>query len=407
MENNALRTIRVYGTLAKILKRRKFQAVVRSPLDAINFLLSNFPELQTYIEPRAFQITVNDKPINEHQLATPVDLSANEIRIIPAICGAGGDNSAGLVSILAGAALIGASFLFPLAAPILLPLGIGLVLTGVAALIAPVTPEDEDRSDPSASYIFNGVQNTSREGVAVPCVYGEVITGSVTISLGIIQDEDEIEEEFEGGTGDPNPPENQFPEGGVLGGQYPYSYGVEADGTVLETNPRNSYEFLISEDTDYPCGTPCNPLAEPTIPGNKASRVRTSYYWGPQPFYGRAIMFDIRQDVKTYRTVCSGGDDLSLTALGMVMRVYDYSACNTCEIIEGWSIPTFGGAFENPEYGPFGTVEAQADSGTYYVERSYYIQLWRINNAIQPIPGNLQAPSLSGPEFTNVGCYDA
>lgn len=200
-----LKTIRVYGTLAKLLKRRTFQAVVRSPLDAINFLLSNFPELQTYIEPRAFQIIVNDKPINEHQLATPVDLSADKIHIIPAICGAGGDNNTGLISILTGAALIGASFLFPFAAPVLLPLGIGLVLTGAAALIAPVTPENEDRSDPSSSYIFNGVQNTSREGVAVPCVYGEIVTGSVTISLGIIEDEEEIDTNFEGGTGNPNP----------------------------------------------------------------------------------------------------------------------------------------------------------------------------------------------------------
>lgn len=215
MKDPELRTIRVYGTLAKLLKRRTFQAVVRSPLDAINFLLSNFPELQAYIEPRAFQIIVNDKPINEHQLATPVDFSADRIHIIPAICGAGGNNNTGLVSILAGAALIGASFLFPLAAPILLPLGIGLVLTGAAALIAPVTPEAEERSDPSLSYVFNGVQNTSREGVAVPCVYGEIVTGSILISLGTIEDEQELEPIFTGGEGDPLPELFPFPQGGT------------------------------------------------------------------------------------------------------------------------------------------------------------------------------------------------
>ena len=199
-----LKTIRVYGTLAKILKRRTFRAVIKSPLDAINFLLSNFPELKSFIAPRAFQKIVNHKPITEPQLATNVDFIDNEIHIIPAISGAGGNNNA-LFSILAGTALIAASLIFPFAAPILLPLGIGLVLTGAAALIAPVTPDDPDRDDPAKSYIFNGVQNTSREGVAVPCVYGEIITGAVVISVGIVQDDEEIETDFEGGPGDPNP----------------------------------------------------------------------------------------------------------------------------------------------------------------------------------------------------------
>ena len=199
-----LKTIRVYGTLAKTLKRRTFKAVIRSPQDAINFLLSNFPELKSFIAPRAFQIIVNHKPITEHQLATNVDFIDDEIHIIPAISGAGGNNNA-LFAILAGTVLIAASFIFPLAAPILLPLGIGLVLTGVAALIAPVIPEDPEDADPAKSYNFSGVQNTSREGVAVPCVYGEIVTGSVTISLGIMEDEEKIEPEFVGGLGDPCP----------------------------------------------------------------------------------------------------------------------------------------------------------------------------------------------------------
>lgn len=196
-----LRTIRVYGTLAKRLKRRTFEVAVRSPIDAINFLLVNFPEIKNYIEPRAFQIIIGHKAINEHQLSTFVDPTA-EIRIIPAICGAGGN---GLTSILIGTALIGASLLFPFAAPILLPLGIGLVLTGVAQLIAPVVPDDPERDDPAKSYNFSGVQQTSREGVAVPVVYGDIITGSVVISAGFDEYEEEIEFGYIQGEGDPNP----------------------------------------------------------------------------------------------------------------------------------------------------------------------------------------------------------
>ena len=40
-----LRTIRIYGRLAKFLKRRKFEAEVASAAEAVRFLLANFPHL--------------------------------------------------------------------------------------------------------------------------------------------------------------------------------------------------------------------------------------------------------------------------------------------------------------------------------------------------------------------------
>jgi predicted phage tail protein len=39
--------------------------------------------------------------------------------------------------------------------------------------------------DPQESYSFSGIQNTSRQGIPVPVVYGETIVGSVVISAGI------------------------------------------------------------------------------------------------------------------------------------------------------------------------------------------------------------------------------
>ena len=182
-----LRTIRVYGTLAKELKCREFKAAVRSPIDAINFLLVNFPGIKYYIKPRAFQIIVGNTAIAEHQLSTPLEATI-EIRIIPAICGAGGS----VGSILLGTALIAASIIFPFTAPYLLPLAIGLVHTGVAYLLIPVVTDDPQRDDPAKSYSFNGVQQTSRDGVSVPVVYGDIITGSVVISAGFEEFDDEI-----------------------------------------------------------------------------------------------------------------------------------------------------------------------------------------------------------------------
>jgi predicted phage tail protein len=43
----------------------------------------------------------------------------------------------------------------------------------------------ETQLDPQKSYSFSGVQNTSRQGVPVPIIYGETICGSVVISAGI------------------------------------------------------------------------------------------------------------------------------------------------------------------------------------------------------------------------------
>ncbi len=39
--------------------------------------------------------------------------------------------------------------------------------------------------DPQASYSFSGTQNTSRQGVPIPLVYGEMIVGSIVISAGV------------------------------------------------------------------------------------------------------------------------------------------------------------------------------------------------------------------------------
>jgi predicted phage tail protein len=43
----------------------------------------------------------------------------------------------------------------------------------------------DTQDDPRKSYSFSGIQNTSRQGVPVPIVYGETLVGSVVISAGI------------------------------------------------------------------------------------------------------------------------------------------------------------------------------------------------------------------------------
>jgi predicted phage tail protein len=88
-----------------------------------------------------------------------------------------------------GAGFFGAAFaknigLFAFAKGI----GASLALGGVAQLLTPMptVPQGADtQDDPRKSYSFSGIQNTSRQGVPVPIVYGETVVGSVVISAGI------------------------------------------------------------------------------------------------------------------------------------------------------------------------------------------------------------------------------
>jgi predicted phage tail protein len=66
-------------------------------------------------------------------------------------------------------------------------LGGALILGGVAELISPVPkiPQGPDTdNDPRKTFNFSGIQQTSRQGVPVPCVYGLTLVGSVVISAG-------------------------------------------------------------------------------------------------------------------------------------------------------------------------------------------------------------------------------
>lgn len=182
-----LKTIRVYGRLARFLGQRVFEASVSSAAEAVRFLLANFPHLEPELSHGHYRVTADRYQLGEDELHHPF---GQEIRIIPVVAGAGV-----VGRIVAGVALVALSFIL---APVVAPwvasaaLGIGtsLVLGGVAQLLTPVprAPKasgTDSEKDPRRSYSFSGVQNTSRQGVPVPIVYGEAYVGSVVISAGI------------------------------------------------------------------------------------------------------------------------------------------------------------------------------------------------------------------------------
>ena len=236
------RTIRFYGPLAKVLNRRSFSAVaLNSASEVMRCLLSNFPQLVSHMRGRHYRVVMNGRAISKDELNDPVG-DNHEIHIIPAICGAGGGGP--LTSILAGVALIGAGLLFPFAAPFLTPLGIGLALQGVAELISPTPDVDPESTDPSnRSYNFSNIQQTSREGVPVPLVYGEIVTGSVVLSVNIERDDEKL------GTGDG---EGVF-EPGI--GDNTYNLAERYPGICWAYYSEVYYKF----DTNCPCPAPSYP----------------------------------------------------------------------------------------------------------------------------------------------------
>ena len=199
-----LRTVKLHGELAEFIGHKELKAVINNTADAIKFLVSNFPKLESYMAHKYYQIIVDDYDIGKDDIHNPIGQA--DINIIPVITGEGGGGSGN--RILLGAALIGASFLFPGAGMFgyqsifgatagkglltgigTLASGIGanLVLSGVNEMLFPLPKPEEHSNDQDAriSFSFSGIQNTSRAGTSHPIVYGEVIVGSVVISANV------------------------------------------------------------------------------------------------------------------------------------------------------------------------------------------------------------------------------
>lgn len=191
-----LRKIRLYGRLAKFVGKRVLEADVASAAEAVRFLLANFPQLERHMAGQHYRVSVGSYDLAESELHDPAGQQV--IKIVPVVAGAGA-----VGRIIAGVALIGLSILTagatigllglaaPLAiSPILVGIGASLVLGGVAQLLTPVPKMPQGAAsntdqDPRKSYSFSGIQQTSRQGVPVPVVYGETLVGSVVISAGI------------------------------------------------------------------------------------------------------------------------------------------------------------------------------------------------------------------------------
>ena len=195
-----MRKIKLYGELAKITGHKELEACVNTTAQAVSFLVNNFPELESHMANKYYQILLGKEDVNIDELHFPVGKS--DIKFVPVISGSGGIGKAIFGGILIAASFgVGGFFAAPisfgagaggfaaagLGAKAAFGIGAGLVLGGVSDMLFPTpkVPEFSSEQDPRLSFAFSGTQQTSRAGTPVPLVYGEIFTGSVVISSSI------------------------------------------------------------------------------------------------------------------------------------------------------------------------------------------------------------------------------
>jgi len=188
-----LRKIKLYGALAKFVGHRVLEADVATAAEAVRFLVSNWPELEGHMAKQYYRVHTAGEDLTLDDIHNPM---GREIQIVPVVAGAGALGrillgialvalafvSFGSSTVFAGVAAKGAAAAFGSKA--LLLLGAGLLLTGIAQVLTPTPKTDKDEGDPKKSFSFSGIQNTTRAGVPVPVVYGEMLVGGIVVSAG-------------------------------------------------------------------------------------------------------------------------------------------------------------------------------------------------------------------------------
>ena len=203
-----LRKIKLYGHLREYTGLKEVEAVVSNVREAVSFLICNWPKLEAKIVQNNYHVLLDEDDVGEEELLHPIGHAS--ISFIPVVEGSGKYGR-----ILAGVALIGASFFFPGAGlfgtvsfggkiaagttmagftagsavmttigTALSYVGASMVLGGVAELLAPPNPTPEAEQTPESS-AFSSPLNVSLPGVAVPLVYGTAICGSIVINTSL------------------------------------------------------------------------------------------------------------------------------------------------------------------------------------------------------------------------------
>ncbi len=191
-----LKKIKVYGKLRQFLGKSYFEAAVRSPQQAMSFLMANFEGLQKHMNDQMYKIKMGGNVITEDYLSMSgqgdiqiIPIATGSAFFVPIILGAGAVASASTIGGFVGG-IVGSSLVTTAVTTAVTTIGTSMIIDGVVDMIAPQnTPQfasSVSSLDPSirGSYSFSGIQNVSSSGVPIPIIYGLVFSGSILISSG-------------------------------------------------------------------------------------------------------------------------------------------------------------------------------------------------------------------------------
>lgn len=184
--------MRLYGDLKRF--GREFRLNVSTVSEAFRALSAQLPGFRQAIAPNHYRVRLGrNRYVRADQLERDLGQSITDDTVIHLVPVAAGAKSGwGILSAIAGVALIAVAWWNPLGwsagtAMMVGAAGAGLALGGVAMMLTPTpkTPAEKSTEAQSRNTSFSNLDNILPQGRPVPLAYGEVYTGSVVISQGL------------------------------------------------------------------------------------------------------------------------------------------------------------------------------------------------------------------------------
>lgn len=173
-------TIHFHGNLTRF--GSSFTLYADTVNEAIRSLAMQIDGLKHHLRKSYYRVKVNDKIVTQSEYVSVLDVSSDcVVHVSPRVAGSGKFGS-----FIAGAILTGVGFFVP-GLEFLMPMGIGMMLGGVAQMLTkpPKFNDNHQGIEDSKSSYFTNLNNITGQGKKVPRVYGNLRVGSVVVSESI------------------------------------------------------------------------------------------------------------------------------------------------------------------------------------------------------------------------------
>ncbi|HBL0862923.1 TPA: tail assembly protein [Escherichia coli] len=172
----------LYGDLQRF--GRRIDLRVKTGAEAIRALATQLPAFRQKLNEGWYQVRISGRDAGENELSARLNeplANGAVIHIVPRLVGA---KSGGIFQAVLGAALIATAIWMPglsiVASNLMFSLGAGMVLGGVAQMLAPKakTPKVSATDNGKQNTYFSSLDNMVAQGNVLPVLYGEMRVGS-------------------------------------------------------------------------------------------------------------------------------------------------------------------------------------------------------------------------------------